>query len=340
MVTSLWFSRMMSEAFWNDGSVARKSDNFFHSIDYFRSDFPYTVATHGKQTRPPPKIVQREFLRDQQARGQLREAEVDMIENFELRESQWNAARAGWYIPLQEKWLNSPWGASGCRTHFGNFLDEYRRDPVRYNRTLCVRIARVLSHAISWHKGRDEYVNALKNSGALWPWHAVGLLMLATLHMRPQTVTHYSPTKRVCHTGTPSQQNPSKESRAWLYYYNAEDLDRRQLVPLSQFWDPLDRDGQDFIYGSFDHFDYLDLVLKLLKYVIENEIPVYKPWFDEITRVEGDIRQERTVERQQGVLRMNQLMLQLDSWNFKIPVYDPTLHYYSLTLKAWEVVPQ
>ncbi|KAI1292571.1 hypothetical protein F5Y03DRAFT_20472 [Xylaria venustula] len=334
LVTSLWHSKMMSEAFWNDESVARKSDNFFHSIDHFRSHSPIVATDYANRNRPPPKLVQRELL---EARGQLSDAEVDMIKDFESRERQWNEARADWYIPLREKWHNSPWGIPEARTAYGNFVEEFRRNPPRYNQALCVSQARILAYAIRWSEGRDEYVNEIKASRQAWVWHAVGLLMFASMKMRQLTVTHDKPNTVVTHKGTPSQQNPSKGTREWGHSYRIPGIDRPHLVVQSIYYDPLGGSGQAVPFGSFNQMDYLNLVLKVLIYVTEHEIPVSKPWVDEIMRVEEDIRQQRRLQQEQGIdLRM----FPVNSWTFKIPVYDSTLHYYSSELGDWQEIPQ
>ncbi|TGJ80546.1 hypothetical protein E0Z10_g8224 [Xylaria hypoxylon] len=85
LIPALWVSKILSEEFWQNKSIPRKSDNFFHSIDYFRSVFPYRADNSA--TRPAPVIEQREHLADQQAQGLLSEELVDLIIDWELRES-------------------------------------------------------------------------------------------------------------------------------------------------------------------------------------------------------------------------------------------------------------
>lgn len=86
LIPSLWTSALLSEEFWNNDKIPRKSEHFFHSIDIFRSENPYEAATNLIKARPEPVLMEREFLRELQEQGQLGEAIIDMIADWELRE--------------------------------------------------------------------------------------------------------------------------------------------------------------------------------------------------------------------------------------------------------------
>ncbi|KAI0912310.1 hypothetical protein F4823DRAFT_634297 [Ustulina deusta] len=358
LIPSLWTSKLLSEEFWQDEAIPRKSDNFFHSLDFFRSEAPYEAATFALKDRPQPIIEQREYLRDQKAQGLLSEGVVDLIADWELRQSLWNQARSGWY-ELQHKkaskissrllpcliaaegpnptpWLESPWSILLARKRFYAFTDELRKWPQQRSMLTCANTAHWLMHTVPWSNQRDKYMADLNERENTWPWHAIGLLMMASIPLRPVDIVSRPNPNAMIQIIYPSSQNPYPAP--YKDWWRAEIAASNTIdwTPASQFFDPFDRDGQDIPFGSYTHLDYLDQVKKLVKYFTQSEIPLSKPWLNEIVRAEGVIRQQRMLMRQRGIPEhLCALSWAEGAWDFKIPEYDTALHHYSVSGDVW-----
>ncbi|KAI1422950.1 hypothetical protein F5Y12DRAFT_716863 [Xylaria sp. FL1777] len=336
LIPSLWISKMLSQAFWQDKSIPRKSDNFFHSIDYFRSDEPYQAGLFGYRPRHPPVIQQLDVLIRQRDQGLLGEGAEDMLRDWEIRHARMFQSRDVWFLPLLSKWLASPWGSLLPRRRFIDFVKEFKKRPNQRNLSTCVMQADWLTGTVPWSSSQAQYIYELNIRAKTWPWHAVGLLMLASIPLRSAAHTNHLPQVAITQTIFPSRENPNPEVRQWR---RAEipgpSSHPVQFTSESRFYDPFDRDGQDIPIGSFSHFDYLDQVTKLIKYFTDTQRPVSRPWLNELARVERAIRQQRTELRQQGMSEDLCAVSWLDTWSFKIPEYDPTEHQYSASGDVW-----
>ncbi|KAK5634401.1 hypothetical protein RRF57_010114 [Xylaria bambusicola] len=345
LIPSLWTSKLVSEEFWKDDTIPRKSDNFFHSIDFFRSEHPYEAATFDTDKRPIPIIMDREKIRELHQQGQLDAGIVDMISDWEKRESLFNQARAGWYEEKRERWSYLE-----ARRRFYVFDAEMKK--ASWNRRLyhCANNAHWLMSVIPWGS-RDQYTTYLHEREKMWPWHAVGtidfdlsfinhlcigLLMMAAIPFRLTEVRIQPPLKPIHVTLYPSSENPTSMP-VWKYIRGATgaNINYKEWTPASVFHDPLDRDGQVFFYGQYTHIDYLDLVKKLIKYFASMETLVSKPWIDEILRVEARIREQREQQRRAMTPVAMGLSYADTAWDFKIPEYDPNQKWWSSNADRW-----
>ncbi|GAW24250.1 hypothetical protein ANO14919_138330 [Xylariales sp. No.14919] len=84
LVPSFWVTKILSAEFWADDTIPRKSDNFFHRVDYFHTCIPY-LGSRAQLIRRPPYIDQREDLRRQISQGLLSPELTDLIRNWEVR---------------------------------------------------------------------------------------------------------------------------------------------------------------------------------------------------------------------------------------------------------------
>lgn len=74
----------------------------------------------------------------------------------------------------------------------------------------------------------------------------------------------------------------------------------------------------------------------IVKFYIECQIAVSKPWVDEILRIEGRIRAQRMQMQEFGMpADMIALTYAADAWDFKIPEYDLAEHFWSTDIKGW-----
>ncbi|KAI0521907.1 hypothetical protein F5B22DRAFT_643488 [Xylaria bambusicola] len=336
LVTSLWTSKLLSEEFWKDDTIPRKSDNFFHSIDFFRSEHPYYAATFSKSSRPSPMIMDRETITELREQGQLDEGLADVISDWELRESLYNQARAGWYDQERQKWLNSPWANLEARKRFHIFDAEMKRTFVNRRLYHCAFNAHWLMSTIPWGS-RVQYTTCLHQKEKLWPWHAVGLLMMAAIPLRPIDFTTKPLLRLIQETLYPSSENPTSKP-VWKYLRGPAlgDPNATEWTPPSVFSDPLGRDGQIFFFGQYTHIDFLDQVKKLVRYFADKEMPVSKPWIDELLRVEARIREQRQQQQRGMASPLDNALAYADTaWDFKIPKYDPNEKWWSSTADGW-----
>ncbi|KAI1364898.1 hypothetical protein F5Y08DRAFT_339246 [Xylaria arbuscula] len=340
LLSSLWTSGMLSEEFWSNGAIPRKSDGFFQSIDCFRSEHPYVAATHSYMSRPEPTLMDREQLKGLNDQGQLRDGLMDMITEWELRESLFNQARVGWYFQKHFDWLNSPWSAVEARKKLCSFNEEIRKPALDRQLSSCANNAEWLVSTITWGSDQDLYIDALQKGDKIWPWHAIGLLMMAAIPLRQFEQTNLSEMKSEDITLYPSADNAAQATSTKVFTrYKGKDKDSWPRIPPSKFFDPFDRNGQEIPFGSYNHFDYLDHVKKVIRFFNECQMAVSKPWVNEILRIEARIRAQR--EQMQDFGMSSEIMAQTyaaDAWALKIPVYDETEHFWDDRVKGWAEV--
>ncbi|KAI0543681.1 hypothetical protein F4679DRAFT_592465 [Xylaria curta] len=333
LVPSLWFSMILSEEFWKNDSVPRKSDNFFHAMDYFCSRHPYHPDTDDEKYKRPPVIEGNPPLTN---RGV-----ADVIANWKLREEIWNQSRAGWFDKEQEIWENSPWGNIYAREKLIEFTKQITTPFEEKDLYTCVDNAISLVAYVPWWGSRDEYIAGLQHPSN-WVYHAIGLLMFACLPLRPEFMER-EPTQPLIKTQylRPSTSGPIR----MVYQIQNEDPVPREC-PQSMYWDPLgERSGQSCLYtkGEFDHFSYLDQVLKLVQFFADNFTIVTTPWLNEILRVEENIRACR--KNTALVLAGGDFDLDAtwaaEAWDFQVPEYDPdAASQWDIIMNCWSPVSE
>ncbi|KAI1737622.1 hypothetical protein F4680DRAFT_210003 [Xylaria scruposa] len=328
LVPSLWFSMILSEEFWGNDLVPRKSDNFFHAMDYFCSRNPLS-GNDDDQYKYPPVI---EGNPPQTNRGV-----VDVIADWRLRERIWNQSRVGWFDREQDIWEKSPWGRVYRREMIIQFTKQMKGPIETRDLFICVDNATSQVARVPWWGSRDEYIAGLQNP-ADWVHHAIGLLMFACLPLRPDfqkrepmyplIKTHYL---------RPSSSAPIRV----LPQMQSEDPIPLEC-PQSMHWDPLgEGNGQLYTKGGFDHFSFLDQVLKLVQYFADNFTVVTTPWLDEILRVEEKIRTWRTnmAEALAGGDFDLDSTWAAEAWDFQVPEYDPNAaSQWDIILNCWSPV--
>ncbi|TRX95159.1 hypothetical protein FHL15_003851 [Xylaria flabelliformis] len=322
LVPSLWFSMIMSEEFWKNDLVPRKSDNFFHAIDYFCSRNPYHPGYEDEKYKHPP-IIEGDPPRTN--RG-IAEA----IADWKLREEIWDQSRAGWFDREQDIWDKSPWGNMYAREKINEFTKQMKEPFDQRDIYICVDSANDQVSAVPWWSSREV------QNPSDWVHHAIGLLMLACLPLRPEYMRREPP--------------PPLMKTHYLIASSSKDLIRRAYqiqnenpVPLdcppSMYWDPLGGGKEEAIVyekGKFDHFSFLDQVLKLVQHFADNLTVVTTPWLKEILRVEEKIR----TCRNNTALLLGGLDLDptwaAEAWDFQVPEYDPdATSQWSAAMDSW-----
>lgn len=85
LVSAHFVSMLLSARFWDNGKVPRKSDNYFHRISFFRSRTPNDPSRELYEYRNPI-VLDQELLTQRLLQGPLLQIEIDMINDWELRE--------------------------------------------------------------------------------------------------------------------------------------------------------------------------------------------------------------------------------------------------------------
>ncbi|KAI0407731.1 hypothetical protein F4802DRAFT_620636 [Xylaria palmicola] len=321
MIPALYFSRMLSESYWKDERNPRKSDHFFDRLDIFSARTPHQPGTSLRDYQRTPVIENREQIEDYRVRGLLKPAVADMIIEWEQRESLWKEIRAGWFEDEGIIWLMSPWGTTQARGHVSGFNKEARKDISQRDLFTAVFHANQLANIINWYSGGEAYRESLMEQSIPAVWHAVGLLMLAALPIRPEMCTRPATMLKMPHYMMPSSHAPHKAHK----YITSNCPPPSSLAILgcarSEFFDPLGRDGRYFAYGEYTHLDYLDLVLKLINHWAMGGMPVSTPWLQEICRLEAKLRAQRVDQDVRQVLYRAGTWVQ--DWDFVVPPYDP-----------------
>jgi hypothetical protein len=85
LVPVAFFSRLMSEGFWKDPTILRKSAGFFYRITSFCSRCPHHADRRA--ARPNPVIDDRVELELLRIKLELSEAMIDMVADWDQRQS-------------------------------------------------------------------------------------------------------------------------------------------------------------------------------------------------------------------------------------------------------------
>ncbi|KAI3326745.1 hypothetical protein HD806DRAFT_488071 [Xylariaceae sp. AK1471] len=312
----MFTSNLLSAAFWDDPAIPRKSDDFFHRTFFFRSRTLNNPANYIDAYRNPV-VLDQGLLNERLLRGPLHEIELDMIRDWELRENIWNEKRSGWYTREKEIWLATPWSQTYGRKQLLLFDKEYKKNLLRRDIFECGKLTQSLTGQVVWNKGRANYIASLQGARR-WAWHAVGLLLSAAIPIRMAPVS-----RRKAGHKHHCQLFPSVEAAGRTSKYipvHTKPTGDLETVAESVLFDPLYRDGVMIPPGSFDHLDYLDLVMKMVGYFAKSGAILQAPWLNEILRVEGVIRKYRVEQRG---LPKHQRISTWAIWDFVLPEYNP-----------------
>ncbi|KAI0456891.1 hypothetical protein F5B21DRAFT_466028 [Xylaria acuta] len=328
LIPSFWYSGILSEDFWQGDLTPRKSDSFFYITDCFRSRTPHQPGVKMWKYRRTP-VIEGDPPR-------INKGVAETIANWELRESLWNQSRAGWYDEEKAIWTKSPWGQVLYRAQINMFSKQMKTPLDQRDIYVCVYNAMVLSAAVAWSRGREEYIASVITP-TNWVFHAIGLLMFACLPLRSNKLRREQPERNVkIHVLIPSSTTYPKITRRL-----AQTVDKDWIPEKcweSVYCNPLGGTGYGSVYekGSFNHLSYLDLVQTLLKYFADNNILVSTPWLDEILRVEDKIRTYRSNAASAGGSVDPDSTWAAEAWDFQIPEYDPVAtSQWSDVIIAW-----
>ncbi|KAI0538607.1 hypothetical protein GGR58DRAFT_286592 [Xylaria digitata] len=321
---------MLSREFWEDESTPRKSDNFFHSTDYFRSRYRQGAPAG---TRPAPGIANGQQIKAQMDQGLLPDEVADFITDWSSRTALWAQARAGWYGPQHKIWKESAWGRLIERSQLHLFSQELKKDSTDRDEFKCFISAHVNARSVEWLQSQAQYFGSLEKTPKAWPWHVIGLLMLAVMPIHSTSSQRPEKGTKVWTAIEPSSTNPNVARTITRGTVSSEWYPT--WIPESRFGDPFVGDGMSAL-GTFIQINYLDLAQKVVNYFTDRG-PVSKPWVEEIVRVEAKLRRRRIdLVLEQTLLGGDPSQMWVDdAWDFKMPTYDPREHRFNRESNTW-----
>ncbi|KAI0487483.1 hypothetical protein F4859DRAFT_525601 [Xylaria cf. heliscus] len=300
---ALYTSKILSQSFWEDANIPRKSDNFFH-----RNQLLVSQTDLIPHTEPHWEDITVDG-------GKLSRGEVEPVESWQHWESIWNQARHTWYDIARETWLKSPWGNVKISEAVYEFGKEFRLG----NEIRCATISKRLVEIIPWRTDANTYRAALFPVSTDWIVHCIGLLMMAAIPIRR---TRLQRTKiDIC---IMLQLQPSARAPTLPPIDIIPDCNRTlNICDSSELFDPI-RSGDKPIAG-FDHIDIFIVLRNAIRVVALTNTQVSKPWLFEILRVADKLEEQRT-EMLKALTKADPAYhhgLWAPDWDFKIPDYNP-----------------
>ncbi|KAI0118403.1 hypothetical protein GGR51DRAFT_554893 [Nemania sp. FL0031] len=319
-ISALYTSKLLSRSFWDDETILRKSDNFFHRN---RLIFSTTAYNRGSATSISKYAVDdTNFAIDGNEPGKkaLDPGEREMIDSWREWENIWRTVHEPWYDQAFYSWWNSPWAVvPDLRT-----LYQFARDFRAGDEPGCAMACDTLVSSIDWTVDADTYRRALLLPGSSnWITHSIGLLMMASMPIRKERIEYnvqiYTPKGPQF---IPSSRNP-KDIDA-LYVTSGPKRVTTSCEP-SQIYSPLGEDEANQPISDFEHSDILLQVHKIIVAITDAGSLVSAPWVQEIIRLFEDIRIQREEMKKNDP--KYHLRLWMPTWDFKLPDYDPTQNY-------------
>ncbi|KAI1129141.1 hypothetical protein F5Y10DRAFT_291378 [Nemania abortiva] len=323
MIPYIYFSRLLSEDFWQDRRIPRKSDNYFHKIDYFCSRAPNNIDCTAIR-RPAPVLEQRDYLESLHAKGQLSPVLVEIIRDWDLRESLMNQIRFGWYDREKAAYQNTAWSDASGRLWTTVFGAEMQKPAHQRNLFVLVQAAGTLMTGYRI-VDYDGFIQSLTNAGPLWVWPTISYLMYASLPIRHRQVVQPPAMKVKQYYFFPSTEAPPARRTPRQIDRRVPENEKREKWMAwgygpSKLIDPFLRPGvKDIPTQNISHLDYLNVVENIIRYWMVTGAHISTPWLNEIVRVEHLLRARRELEMGQHPYRPSDFV----DWDFHIPEYDP-----------------
>ncbi|KAI0160761.1 hypothetical protein GGR57DRAFT_519650 [Xylariaceae sp. FL1272] len=314
VMTSLHTSKLLSEAFWADASIPRKSDNFFHRNEIFRSGTRH-IMNNPVISRDPQVQQTQEYKMLTAAYG--------------TRAAIWQMLRAGWFEPGADRWDGTSWSKVQARKQLGAIPYWFnRRDEVS-----CASIANDLVATMRW-RSHQAFVSELPELNFLdvrWIFHALGLLLMAAMPIRLQAKRNALPSWKS--TITPSNSALQSGITTSLVVETTLEPDSlwaatNEAAP-SVLYDPLMDNGRQNIN---DPLQYIFVLRRLINRVQTDSALVEEQWVKNLIAAVTEIEQKR----RSGHFPPHTW---IDKWPFVIPPYETRLNLvdWDPATAAWVV---
>ncbi|KAI1308151.1 hypothetical protein F5Y03DRAFT_351449 [Xylaria venustula] len=306
LVPAEFASKLLSEAFWNDATIPRKSDNYFHRRPIFISRFPNEKSKYLGNFCKPLGIDPSLDL------NLLSLSEKKMIESWRENEDIWNSSRANWYRRRIKVWRLTP-----LRTRIATFRFAHKEKELGD----CFEIANSMVRQLRWNKeiSTSEYISELQKTR--WVFHTyLGLLMFAALPIQDEDeILDQEGLERTAVVELPpsstaiGRRSIKIRQSKWHYF---------SLAEASKIFHPMKYPHKALT--RFTQTNYLDLVLVILRVLAKQRTLVPTGWLIEIMRVQRTIREAREAMRSMGMVPSERRKSWAGVWDFKVPLCDPS----------------
>ncbi|KAJ3578626.1 hypothetical protein NPX13_g1941 [Xylaria arbuscula] len=320
-VPSSWTSKLLSEAFWVDQGIPKKSANCFHR------PFTFTNQSVNSGARPADwgeVEVDPEAL---DPASTLSEIDKMIIETWNERLGIWQTIRGPWFNFEFFKWA--------CMLTMLK-LDEFADAFAKRDEIACASIAIQFTHAINWSVDQDTY-NAYmpqtnRELSSPWVFHciaafqlwrrevtknrALGLLMQAAIPIRTQELERSRGPGSWTFSVYPSLHAAAAGHAESINLWQRDRQEEEMVMP-STFFDQVLGTGEK--KEGITQLDYLQLVVSTVS-DISNYAAVYHSWVEAIISAFHVLQEDR--EKMSNLLPRAHQTRWATKWPFKPPPYD------------------
>lgn len=318
-IPASWASKVLSQSFWDDKTVPRKSDDRFHLTPIFVS------STRNAFPKP---FFWDDVEVDRNVVNSISDIERDLINDWDNRTAQWDLHRRDWYMKALERWNETPWSAITGRTTIGNFALAFgKRDEVD-----CLLVASAAINRLPWRSDPGTFFQRLPpHDESFWVFSAIGLLMLAACPIRKQTIEKdESFTIKLMRAPIKPSQRAYADAKARGTINLPPSARRNPAVKI-----PPNQLGNHFRgtvkkEPNATQFDYIEMVMDLVDYFMRQSLVVSGPWLHEIIRCCEVLRKEREALKKEYPTSYTTKWAK--AWPFEMPEYssphviNPPLH--------------
>ncbi|KAI0447128.1 hypothetical protein F4803DRAFT_576059 [Xylaria telfairii] len=313
LISADFASKLLSEEFWNDPEIPRKSENFFHRTNLFISKTPH------QHDKPLFSYIEPSVINESLDPTGLTQIEKEMLEDWKKREAAWKTLREGWYDEERKLWKQTPWSMFDIRWALCMFAKGHKEGNIE----ICSLLADQMADRVPWYTfpTRGPYIANLDFAGTGWIPHAIGFLMMASIPLRGQGT--FSPKER--NLWGPERLLPSKEAKKAKVPGIALMTERPKggkLLSASRLVNPFNPNKPGI---KFSHILFLDIIHDILEHFAQRGKRISTPWAREILRVEGILRKEHTAREKDAIFVFQSSGAWARSWDFEVPEYRPDL---------------
>ncbi|KAJ2985820.1 hypothetical protein NUW58_g5331 [Xylaria curta] len=327
-ISAAWVSKILGEAFWKDKAYPRKSDNFFH-----RNVLLASMSSNAGR-RPREWVEPKLQNVGTQAHNYAEDAKL-LAEWQNKSTTSWTGIRIGWFAPAFKEWKMSPWSDDG-RVWVQKFADAFAaKDTI-----VCAEMANKMVNKLDWDQNLASFKGGLpmiprRLSCCLWAWHAVGLLMQASIPARAVGNGRISQRSKWF-----SEHQPSREASAAGYglaiFIPAGEKPFPPLeIPPSKF---IDINGQQQYLPQFSQLSYLKRLDDLFEILMKESRAVHCQLFSAICSARNALIADR-VTIANNYPGYGHTTRWASDWFFKVPEYDPEYIAFFPADDTWRSVP-
>ncbi|KAI0865895.1 hypothetical protein F4860DRAFT_509777 [Xylaria cubensis] len=312
-VPTTWPSKLLTDSFWNDPAFT-KSDDCFQNGRVFVMQAPIenrrTTQCGAPRVRKVPNKP-----------GQPENQQVADDWRFQMR--LWRSVRESWYKKAYDTWDISPWNCIRERRSIDSFAKAFAKKDT----TECANIADFMVYQIDWTLDHDrymEYMPTIEDPSSEWIWHAVGLLMMASIPLRKRKIGKVTPRKTDFNIELAPSQEAAAAGHDTMVYLRPDCGPYAEVgADVSELYVQTRPTGGGKV-ENFTQLSYLELIDDMIDLITRLRGAVYEKFLDAIKDAKAALLQDR--EKLAASYPGNAHATRwAPNWVFKFPEYDPTI---------------